>query len=122
MPVDPEVALLASVIRRSLTTAETDARRLRRKNANTLRLAIELSKREATKEAVAKAKAARHAKEQDQIGSTFNSDDEHEVQLQIRSEKRLHLQLGRRAPPHTDAYTKEWHNRANNQKGKGPAR
>ncbi|KAE8816585.1 hypothetical protein D1007_05925 [Hordeum vulgare] len=62
--VDPENALLAGVLRRSLTTTESDARRLRRKNADVLRLAIQLSERGATKEVATKAKAARHAKEQ----------------------------------------------------------
>ncbi|KAE8779032.1 hypothetical protein D1007_47986 [Hordeum vulgare] len=64
-PVDPEDALLAGVLRRLLRTTETDARRLRRKNAKALRLAIQLSEREAAKEAAAKTKADRHAKEQD---------------------------------------------------------
>ena len=55
MSVGPEDALIASVLRRSLTTVEMDAQRLRRKNAKTLWLAIELSEREAL------AKEARHA-------------------------------------------------------------
>ena len=53
-PMDPEAMLLVSVLRRSLMTAETDARRLRRKNAKPLWLTIKLSKLEANKEAVAK--------------------------------------------------------------------
>ena len=56
-PIDPEAALLVSVLCHSLTAAETDAWRLRHKNAKMLRLAIELSKREANKET----KAAQHA-------------------------------------------------------------
>ena len=100
-------------------TAETDVRRLRRKNAMALRLAIELSEHEATKEAATKAKAARHAKEQDRLlhrlsgmrcssdsdmtdGSTSSFDDN--------------------APPHADACTEEGHNRVDGRKGKGPGR
>ena len=115
--VDLEAVFLVSVLRHSLTTAETDTQRLCRKNAKALRLAIELSKREATKEAAAK--AARHAKEQDRLlrrlssmsyssdsdmmdGSTSNSDGD--------------------TPPHADAYTEEGHSRADGRKGKGPAR
>jgi hypothetical protein len=59
VPVDPEAALLASVLRCSLTMAETDVRRLHLKNVNALRLAIELSERVENKEAAAKEKAAR---------------------------------------------------------------
>ncbi|KAE8808039.1 hypothetical protein D1007_15595 [Hordeum vulgare] len=44
-----------------------DVRRLCRKNADTLRLAIQLSKREVAKEAAAKAKATHHVKEQDRL-------------------------------------------------------
>ena len=48
MPVpDDEECLLQWVYRRLLTTAETDARRLRRINAKQLRLGIEQSEREA---------------------------------------------------------------------------
>ena len=47
--MDLEDALLVSVLRRSLTMAKMDVRRLRRKNAKALWLAIELSKREASK-------------------------------------------------------------------------
>jgi hypothetical protein len=56
---DEDARLLAWVYCRSLTTAETDARRLRRKNAKALRLAIEQSEREVTEAAV---EAARMAK------------------------------------------------------------
>ena len=56
------------VLLRSLTAAETDVRRLRRKNAKALRRVIELSsERESNKEAAVKAKVARHAKEQDRL-------------------------------------------------------
>ncbi|KAE8784860.1 hypothetical protein D1007_41476 [Hordeum vulgare] len=61
-PVDPKDALLAGVLRLA-NDGETDARRLRHKNLEALRLAIQLSEPEAAKEAKAKAKATRHAKE-----------------------------------------------------------
>ena len=59
VPVDPKEAPLRKVMQRSLTTAETDVRRLRRKNAKALRIAIEQSEREASEAA---AEAARLAK------------------------------------------------------------
>ncbi|KAE8782064.1 Phosphorylated carbohydrates phosphatase [Hordeum vulgare] len=43
---DEDVRLVKWVYRRSLTTVEMDARRLRRKNAKALRIAIEQSERE----------------------------------------------------------------------------
>lgn len=43
--VDPEDQLLATILRRSLTTAETNARWLRRKNTKALGLAFEQSER-----------------------------------------------------------------------------
>ncbi|KAE8814678.1 Phosphorylated carbohydrates phosphatase [Hordeum vulgare] len=57
MPAEPgnDECLLALVYRRSLTTVETHARRLRR-NAKALRLAIEQSEREAKKLAKEKAR------------------------------------------------------------------
>ncbi|KAE8818215.1 hypothetical protein D1007_04093 [Hordeum vulgare] len=118
--VDYEDALLAGVLRRSLTTTESDARRLRRKNADTLQLAIQLSEREAAKEAATKAKSARHAKEQarllcrlcgmhckfvedgegDSDASTSGSDDNDD-----------------NAPSHVDAYTEDGHNCVDDRKG-----
>ena len=53
------------VLRRSLTTMETDARHLRRKNVKAFQLAIDLSEHDEEKEAATKVKATRHAKEQD---------------------------------------------------------
>ena len=47
-------------------TAETDARRLRRKNAKALRLAIEQSKREEKEAAAEKARVVRVEREQDE--------------------------------------------------------
>ncbi|KAE8770804.1 hypothetical protein D1007_57360 [Hordeum vulgare] len=120
--VDPEDTLLDGVLRRSLATAETDARRHRRKNFEALRLAIQLSKREAAKEAAMKEKAARDAKEQDRLlrrlsrmrcssgdddsdaSTTFGSNDDDD------------------APPHADAYTEEEHIDVDVRKGNGAAR
>lgn len=64
-PMDLEDQLLATVLCRSLTSTEMDARRLRYKKAKALRLTIEHSKREAKADAVAKAKAAWLAKAQE---------------------------------------------------------
>ena len=81
--------------------------------------AVEAMTRILAKEVAAKAKAACHAKEQDCLlrrlsgmccsldsdmtNSSFSSSDND-------------------APPHADAYTKEGHSRADDRKGKGPAR
>lgn len=60
MPVpDEEERLLQWVYRRSLTTAETDARRIRRINAKQLQLGIEQSEREAARVAKLKRKQDR---------------------------------------------------------------
>lgn len=62
VPVDPDDALLmASVLHRSLTIMETDARHLHRKNAKALQLAIEKSKGQVVVDAATKGNAARHA-------------------------------------------------------------
>lgn len=61
--MDPEDALLASVLRRFLTLAETNARRLHHRNAKALRLTIVQSERQATAEAAVQAKALRLAQE-----------------------------------------------------------
>ncbi|KAE8808012.1 Phosphorylated carbohydrates phosphatase [Hordeum vulgare] len=65
MPVEPDEdeRLLAWVYRRSLTTTETDAQRLRRKNVKALRLAIKQSGREAKEAAGEKARLARLKRE-----------------------------------------------------------
>ncbi|KAE8799363.1 Polygalacturonase ADPG1 [Hordeum vulgare] len=84
---------------------KTNARHLCRKNADVVRLAIQLSRREAAKEAATKAKVALHAKERDRLlrrlsdmrcnsdedeshASTYGSDDDDDD-----------------APPHVGAYT-----------------
>ncbi|KAE8780168.1 hypothetical protein D1007_46722 [Hordeum vulgare] len=105
-PVDLEDVLLAFVLCCSLTIAETDARCLRCKNAEALRLAIKLSQREANMEAATKVKGVSHAKDQERVlrrlsymrysfdmtnGSTSSSDYD--------------------TPVHADAYMEEGHNR-----------
>lgn len=61
MPAKPDKdeQLLSWVYRCSLTTAETDARRLRRKNAKARRLAIEQSEHEAAEAAVKASQVAK---------------------------------------------------------------
>jgi hypothetical protein len=87
---------IASVLRRSLTTAETDARRLRRKNAKALRLTIKAS---------AKAKAMRDAQEQERLLRRLAG--EHMIKLSDNSDDD--------DPLAADAYTED-------RKGKGVAR
>ena len=67
LPAEPgkDERLLAWVYRRSLTMAETDARRLRRKNAKALRLANEQSEREAKEKATEAAWLAKLWRQQD---------------------------------------------------------
>lgn len=62
-PLDPEDMLDPRIGHRySLMTEVTNVRRLHHKNTKALRLAIELSEREASKEVATKVKATRHAK------------------------------------------------------------
>ncbi|KAE8771031.1 Phosphorylated carbohydrates phosphatase [Hordeum vulgare] len=56
---DEDVRLLEWVYRRSLTTAEPDERRLCRKNAKALRIAIEQSERDAMEEVAEAAQLAK---------------------------------------------------------------
>lgn len=51
MAPDEEEELLAAVYRRSLSMVETDARRLRQKNAKALRICLEQTAREAAERA-----------------------------------------------------------------------
>ena len=62
---DEETCLLAWVYRHPFSTAETDARCLRRKNTKALRLAIEQSEREVKEAAGEKAQVVRLKPEQD---------------------------------------------------------
>ncbi|KAE8793309.1 hypothetical protein D1007_32151 [Hordeum vulgare] len=114
--------LLEGVLRRSLTTAETDAHRLSRKNTEAFRLAIQLSDRETAKEAATKTKAARHAKEQERLlrrvsGMWCSSDeDDNDVSTTSGSDD------DDSTPPHDDAYTEEGHSGMDDRKRKGAAR
>ncbi|KAE8802632.1 hypothetical protein D1007_21668 [Hordeum vulgare] len=123
--VDPKDTLLASALCCSLTTAESDARRLRLKNANALQVAIQLSKRGVAKKVAAKAKAARHAKGQARLlcrlsGMRCNSEEEEDDDNDAST-------FGFNdddddVPPHADAYTEDGHNCLDDRKGKGAAR
>ena len=113
MPVpDEEEHLLQWVYRRSLTTVETDARRLQRINAKQLRLGIEQSEREAAAAAEA-ARVAKLKRKQDRVvrrlqgyivisdSSSSDGSDGSDVD----------------PPPAADSYSC-----AGDRKGKGPAR
>ncbi|KAE8775554.1 hypothetical protein D1007_51945 [Hordeum vulgare] len=121
--VDPEEALLVGVLCRSLTRTEMDARRLRHKNAEAVQLAIQLSEREATKEAATNAKATHHAKEQDHLlrrlsGMRCSSNEaDNDVSITSGSDDD-----DDDASPHADAYTEDGHSGVDDQKGKGTAR
>ncbi|KAE8775508.1 Polygalacturonase ADPG1 [Hordeum vulgare] len=85
-------------------------------NAKALRLAIELSECEASKEAAAKTKTARHAKEQDRLlcmlsGKRCISD----CDVTDGSISRFDND----APLHANAYMEEGHSRADDRKEKG---
>ena len=60
-------------MRQSLTTAESDTRRLRRKNVKALQLGLEASEHLAWEKEKAMAKAACHAKEQARAISRLSS-------------------------------------------------
>ena len=105
--------------RRSLTTAETAARRLRWKNAKVLRLAIEQSEREAKEAAAEKAQVARLKREQDRavrrmkgliVFSDSDSDNSDCDSCTSSSDDQD-------PPPAAEDY-----NCAGTQKGKGPPR
>ncbi|KAE8819146.1 hypothetical protein D1007_03135 [Hordeum vulgare] len=91
------------------------ARRLRRKNVEALRLAIELSEREANKEVMTKVNVARHAEEQASLprglsGMRYNSNSS---DMTISSTSSSDDD----APPHAAAYTEEGHSRIDDRKG-----
>lgn len=95
--------LLTTVLYRSLTTAETDARHLRRKNVKALQLGIEQSDREAKeKTAAATAKAVRLAKRQNRairrmngyISSSYDNSDVTNGSDDPPLPSRLHLHRG----------------------------
>ncbi|KAE8774599.1 Phosphorylated carbohydrates phosphatase [Hordeum vulgare] len=113
--LDEDARLLEWVYRRSLTTAETDARRLQQKNAKALRIAIEQFEREATETATDASRLAKLKWEQDREvlrlkGLVILSDDDHD-DLGSSSDDSFD------SPPTTDSYSC-----AGDQKGKGSAR
>lgn len=115
--IDPDDQLLAAVLRRSLTTVKTDAWRLRSKNAKVLRPAIEQSEREVAEKVVAKAKAARQAKEQARtvcwMAGIISFDDDSNVCDGSDVSDDAH--------PTAAAYTLGY-SHTGDRKGKGPAR
>ena len=111
--------LHASVLCHSLTMTETNVRHLRRKNVKALRLAIELSEREANTDVVAKAEAVYHAKKQDRplhrlLGLSCSSDSDLTDDSTSSSNDDT--------PPHADACMEEGHSRVDNRKGEGSER
>ncbi|KAE8797459.1 Phosphorylated carbohydrates phosphatase [Hordeum vulgare] len=114
---DEDERLLAWVYRRSLTTAEKDARRLRRKNAKAPRLAIEQSEREAKEAAKEKTRLARLKQEQDKAVRRIKelivlSDDDYD-----NSESDSSSYDDQDPLPATDDYSC-----VGDPKGKGPAK
>ena len=117
MPTVPneKERLLALVYRWSLTPAETDACRLRRKNLKALRLAIEQNEREAREKAMEAARLAKLRRQQDRAVQRLkglvivdsSSDDDHGSSSDESDDP----------PPAADGYSY-----AGDQKGKGPAR
>ncbi|KAE8786490.1 hypothetical protein D1007_39718 [Hordeum vulgare] len=118
-PVDPEDVLLAGVLRRSMTKAETDACGLRCKNVEALRLAIMVSERDAAKMTIVKAKATRHTKDKDRLLCRLSgkrcSSDEDDNDVSTTSGSNENDDDG---PLHADAYTEERHNSVDGRKGK----
>ncbi|WP_139324271.1 hypothetical protein [Pseudonocardia sp. Ae707_Ps1] len=114
---DDDEWLLQWVYRRSLTPAETDACRLRRKNLKALRLAIEQNEREAREKAMEAARLAKLRRQQDRAvqrlkglviidASSSNDDDDHGSSSDESDDP----------PPAVDSYSS-----ARDRKGKGLA-
>ncbi|KAE8773494.1 hypothetical protein D1007_54248 [Hordeum vulgare] len=106
------------------TTVESDARRLHRKNAHALRLAIQLSQRETAKEAATKAKAACHAKEQVCLlcrlsDMPCNSAEDDDDDIDDSDSSISDSDDDTDAPPHADAYMEDGHSCVDHRKGKG---
>ena len=95
-------------------TAETDARRLRRKNAKVLRLAIKLSERESLEKAMNAARLDKLGRQQDRVVQCLKGlvivdssfDNDHDFSSDKSDDP----------PPATDGYSY-----TGNQKGKGSA-
>lgn len=117
VPTDPEEQLLCEVMRRSLTSAETDARHLRCKNAKALWLGVEASEHLAREKKSAKAKAAHHTKEQARTISRLSGYISSALDIGITS-----TDNDDDNPSAVDAYTKEIYCRSSDRKGKGSAK
>lgn len=102
------------VLRRSLTTTETDARRLRRKNAKVW-LGIEHSEREAAKKAAGEAKAARLTKEHNRVARRFTG-----FMSSSLYDSGMMSTNNDNAPPTADAYVEENDRHSRDRKGLGP--
>lgn len=116
-PVDPEDQVLMTVLRRSLTSADTDVRWFHCKNAKALWLTIDQSEREAVANVTAKAKASWLAKEHGRaarmiadVVSSYDSDVFDGSDGSHNSDND--------APPTVDAYT-EGYSRIDNRKREG---
>ncbi|KAE8821710.1 Phosphorylated carbohydrates phosphatase [Hordeum vulgare] len=100
MELEKDERLLAWVYHRSLTTAETDTRRLRWKNAKALRLAIEYSEREAKELEEENVRLTKMKREQDRVvprmkGLIILSDSDSDDSCTLSSDP----------PPTTDGYS-----------------
>ena len=109
--VDPESALLVSVLRRSLTPAGTDERRLHHKNTRALWLAIKQSECEVTTNVMDKAKATRLTKAHEcilqRMTSVISSSDDSDLSDGSHGSSPVDD-----TPPDAYAYT-EWYNCTN---------
>ena len=114
---DEDERLLAWVYRRSLMTAETSARWLRRKNAKALRLAIEQSKREEKEAAAEKARVVRVEREQDRAVRWMKGFIVHSDSNSDGGDSYTSSSDDQDTPPAADAYRC-----AGDRKGKGLAR
>ena len=113
MPVpDDEECLLQWVNHRLLTTAEKDARRLRRINAKQLRLGIEQSEREAAEAAVEAARVAKLKRKQDRVVRCLQG---YIIIFDSSSNDGSNSDVN--PPPAVDVYLS-----AGDPKGKGPAK
>ncbi|KAE8800598.1 Phosphorylated carbohydrates phosphatase [Hordeum vulgare] len=112
---DEDVRLLEWVYRRSLTTIETNARRLRRKNTKALRIAIEQSKREAVEVAMEAAQLTKIKSERDRevrwLKGLINLADDYDGDDNSSSDDSVD------SPPAADYYSYAGH-----MKGKEPTR
>lgn len=102
-------------MRRSLTSAETDARRLQHKNVMALWLGIEVSKRLARENEIAKTRAEHHTKEWDRAIHRLSGYISSTSDISTTGTKN-----DDEDPPSADAYTQQMYHRSGYCKGKGP--